>query len=243
MTDYFLTAGYHAIGKAGRPNEDRFRLLGCERILPDDRPGPYRDRHAGGLFGVFDGVGSCTRAGAAAQRGADALVSAYTNNQQPLTAASIAKALQTANDDIHGWGFIGDTDRPLGACTATVCWLDDDQAHLFHVGDSAAYHWNDQQRTLRLMTLDHTLNGGLTRYLGLGAGLTLDERAFAVNSGDLMLLCTDGLTKGVRKDEMSLLIEDYLGEPGQLAACLAQLAQRRKVQDDITVAYHLSLSL
>jgi len=30
--------GYFSLGKAGRPNEDRYRLLGGGFVLPDKRP-------------------------------------------------------------------------------------------------------------------------------------------------------------------------------------------------------------
>jgi serine/threonine protein phosphatase PrpC len=233
MTLSFLI-GYHTIGKAGRPNEDRFRILGCDRIFPDDRQGPYLKQGKGAVFGVFDGVGGSERPIAAAQQAADALVSIYTD-QHPISPTIIAKRLANANKAIHQWGFIENTDRPLGACTATVCWLYRDCAHLFHAGDSAAYHWNDHQRTLTLMTHDHTDHGSLVRYLGLGEDLLLEQRTFKITCGDLLILCTDGLTKGLRKDEMVPIIHQHLGQPGDLAQALAQTAQRRKVQDDITV--------
>lgn len=229
-----LNAGYHSVGKPGRPNEDRFRLLGCDRIFPDDRPGPFLDSGRGGLFGVFDGVGGSKRPIAAAQHSADILVRFFDTHDIQVESSSIEQLLAMANRNIHAWGMIPGTDRPLGACTASVCWLHEQNAFLFHVGDSSVYYWKDDEQSLRLMTLDHSSGGGIVRYVGLGDGLAIDTRSFPINPGDVILLCTDGLTKGLRKDEIAQMIEHYLGEPGELARELVSSAQRRKVQDDIT---------
>jgi hypothetical protein len=47
--------GYYSLGKAGRPNEDRFRLLGGGFLPQDQKYTGFQDSGRGEIYAVIDG--------------------------------------------------------------------------------------------------------------------------------------------------------------------------------------------
>lgn len=98
-------------------------------------------------------------------------------------------------------------------------------AYISHVGDSRLYLWRNRQ--LRVVTRDHSVVQGLiesgqiteeearshprknyiTRALGVVAEESGEYDELEVESGDRLLLCTDGLTNEVSPEEISQLLE------------------------------------
>lgn len=229
-----FNVGYASLGKKDRPNEDRFRLLGCNSVVPDDRPCAFSDSGRGVVCGVFDGVGGAPMGGRAATYAAEALDRFYLDQEQ-AEAGELYKIIHAANQEVNQWGYMEGTSRSKGATTATVAWVYSNNLTVFHAGDSAAYLWSDETSTLSLLTRDHGDTKGINNYIGLGDGFNLDviERPWSTN--DILMLCTDGVTKGInRKDELADIIESYMGEPDLCANELATRAKFRGVNDDIT---------
>lgn len=224
--------GYHSLNKKGRPNEDRFRILGGGWIQPDERPGPFAERRYGPMFAVMDGVGGAPRGMAAAQRVADRLVELY-RTERPIGEGAILALLSALNLEVHGWGLMEGSDRPLGATTATLAWLAPDQRlRVFHVGDSAALLRRGEH--IAAVTQDHGSGAGVGRYLGQGDQFVLDRVTLAFGEDDALCLVTDGVTKGLNRARIGQLLTDYAGEPGLAARQLVEQAARAGVQDDIT---------
>ena len=134
--------------------------------------------------------------------------------------------------------------------TLTGLWHDSKQHLLisFHVGDSRLYRYRDNE--LSILTRDHTLyqqaieNGQidnlpsrnlLLQAIGPNASVAPDIQSHKYQSGDLFLLCTDGL-HGAAPHELltqSLSRADSLGLE-QTCATLIELAKQHGSRDNIT---------
>ena len=133
--------------------------------------------------------------------------------------------------------------------TATVFHLEGSQGMWAHVGDSRLYLLRDG--CLRQVTRDHSLvsdlveNGTITqeqaknhprknvlmRAVGVEEELVVDTGSFAVQPGDKMLLCSDGLTNMVENDKIRQLLEAGTADP---AAALAAAALEAGGLDNVT---------
>jgi PPM family protein phosphatase len=111
---------------------------------------------------------------------------------------------------------------------------------LVTVGDSRAYLW--REGALSQLTQDHTLTaeliergelreeeaaqhpyyGILTRALGVGSDVEIDRTTFAVEKGDWIVVCSDGLFNELSGDE----IKSALAQDGDLAAIVDNLIDR-----------------
>jgi protein phosphatase len=143
-------------------------------------------------------------------------------------------------------------DRRGMGTTLTVAWLRDSLLYVGHVGDSSAYHFRNGH--LNKLTRDHSLVeemrhlGGiteeearshpqrhiLTRAIGTEPQVAVDTLVFSLQEGDLVLLCTDGLSSVVSLPE----IEEILKTTPQLGEAidrLVKLALRRGAPDNLTV--------
>jgi protein phosphatase len=137
------------------------------------------------------------------------------------------------------------------ATTITVCHMIWPCAFLAHAGDSRAYRL--RAGILEQMTTDQTMaqamidSGTMTREAAEaskfrnvllsavgGSSLDLDVAATDLQRTDRWLLCTDGLTKHVSKDEIR---EILAGDHGSRATCeqLIDLTLKRGAEDNVTV--------
>jgi protein phosphatase len=136
--------------------------------------------------------------------------------------------------------------------TLTVAYLDDSQLAIAHVGDSRAYLFRDG--ALTRLTQDHSLVDELvrrgklteeeaaehpqrsiiTRALGPEPDVDVDTWTYPVRAGDLLLLCSDGLTSMVSEERVA---EILAGSQGLDAAAQALIdeANRAGGRDNITV--------
>jgi protein phosphatase len=146
------------------------------------------------------------------------------------------------------------TDRAVSGMgtTLTAVTVDDEGAHLAHVGDSRAYLL--RAGALRQLTEDHTLvnrmvkageisaeeaevhphRNVVTRALGTEPNVQVDEEDVPLLDGDRLLLCSDGLTNMVTTDQIQAILE--ANPSAQDAATrLVRAANRAGGVDNITV--------
>jgi protein phosphatase len=139
------------------------------------------------------------------------------------------------------------------ATTVAAVLVDGDIANIAHVGDSRVYRWRDGEMTL--LTSDHSwvneqiqtgvispeqarshpLRNVVTRALGGRADLLVDVRAVTMNEGDVLLLCSDGLTTMIEDDDIAALLEGSGGDIVKAARDLVNKANERGGEDNITV--------
>lgn len=141
----------------------------------------------------------------------DATVSASANR--------LASAIRAANDIIHRESWSRPEYAGMGT-TVVAALLHEEVLTIAHVGDSRLYLV--QNETIQSLTTDHSwvaeqiLKGIMTeeeaersprrnivtRALGVESNVDVELTEVPVKSGDMLLLCSDGLTRGVRLNDI-----------------------------------------
>jgi serine/threonine protein phosphatase PrpC len=139
------------------------------------------------------------------------------------------------------------------ATTVAAVLVDGDVANLGHVGDSRIYLLRDSQ--ISQLTTDHSwvneqIVGGMiapdqarshplrnvvTRALGGKNDLQVDMRVHKIEPGDMLLLCSDGLTTMMADDEIARVVAEAKGDVEKAARGLVASANARGGEDNITV--------
>jgi serine/threonine protein phosphatase PrpC len=164
-------------------------------------------------------------------------------------AGALQAAFQSANELICAAASRFPNRAGMGT-TATVAVVRDQTLTIAHVGDSRAYLLRDGR--LRQLTDDHSWveeqvrRGGMsrqaalqspyrnviTRSIGMGAELEADIVEERLAPGDLILLCTDGLTGYL--DGPALAERLDAGSPAAAALALVDAANDAGGRDNIT---------
>ena len=139
------------------------------------------------------------------------------------------------------------------ATTVAAVILDGSTANLAHVGDSRIYRvrgselvqltadhsWINEQIQSGLISADqartHPLRNVVTRALGGKADCQVEMQAHDLRSGDILLMCSDGLTTMIPDDEIARLVQGADGNLQQAADALVGAANERGGEDNITV--------
>jgi PPM family protein phosphatase len=218
------------IGKMRRRNEDAF-LVDVEH----------------GLFAVADGLGGLAAGNRASRMAIETLRERFAEARQKKTDPDFRQILMEAHRGIRELGR--EADPALGAgTTLTSALLSENRIRIAHIGDSAAYLF--QKDNWKKLTIDHTeaeefrrLRPGepvppifehtLTRCLGQSGAIEVDQLAHPLAPGSRLLLCTDGVTRGITPEEISgrILAAE---SPRQFVEELIDLANERGGSDNAT---------
>jgi serine/threonine protein phosphatase PrpC len=224
-------AGLTQTGHVRRNNEDSYLIRGD-------------------LFMIADGMGGAAAGEVASAMCAEAFAEIdliRTRGDQALR-----QAIQTANERIHARA-VSDPEASGMGTTVTAALVEADGRIAFaNVGDSRAYLLRDGG--LQRLTEDHSVVAELvasgqiseqeasshpqrnvvTRVLGAEATVQIDTFWLDAQTGDLVLLCSDGLTDMVAEDEFAkILAED--GGCDQIARDLVRAALAGGGEDNVTV--------
>lgn len=138
--------------------------------------------------------------------------------------------------------------------TIVLALLQKNHALIGHVGDSRAYLWRNGH--LQRLTRDHSLiqeyidqgllseseavlpgyRSLLTRALGVEDTLQLEVTDLAVQTGDLILLCSDGLTDMLGDSDIATLLDQPPDDITTKAQRLVDEAKANGGQDNVSVA-------
>ena len=205
------------------------------------------------LFAVADGMGG-HRGGDVASALALEVLQGGNDSGPDGTAerfASLVEEIKQANRRVLERGESDAQLRGMGT-TLTAVLAEPERAHVAHVGDSRAYLFRDG--ALQQLTEDHTLvqrmvrEGRLrpeeaeshpqrsivTRALGVDDDLEVDQLSLDLHSGDRLLLCTDGLTTMLSKDQIQEILESE-ADPQRASDRLVEAANQAGGGDNITV--------
>lgn len=248
------------LGRAREHNEDRFLVADLSRqeasLLPHVREHGVGEH--GSLLVVADGMGGAAAGEIASAMATeviyDHMLKAWSQEPVPtaqLFAFRLREAVEAANTHIHSYAKAHSEVRGMGTTTTAVGVLGD-HVFLTQVGDSRAYLVRNG--TAYQLTKDQSLMqrlveaGELTeeeaahserrniilQALGPEARVKVDLTYQELRRGDVLVLCSDGLTGQVKKEEISAIVGGELDLP---AACdrLIALANERGGPDNITV--------
>jgi protein phosphatase len=139
------------------------------------------------------------------------------------------------------------------ATTVAAVLVDGDVANIGHVGDSRIYlltpdeltlltsdhSWVNEQIQSGVISPDqarsHPLRNVVTRALGGRADLAVDMQTRKMNGGDLLLLCSDGLTTMIADDEIEAVLRAAGGDVEKGVRDLVDAANEHGGEDNITV--------
>lgn len=185
---------------------------------------------------VADGLGSAKEGQAAANRAVAALKQNFPARPRNWPAGrACEEIIRHLNRRLWQEG-LARFESPELATTIAVAALEGDRLFALNAGDSRIYLWRENE--LRQISTDHREKSPhrshvLTRALGLAEELPLTAVEIPVCAGDVILLCTDGVTDVL--DDLALA---QLLSQGVMAVGIAAEAGRRateETRDDATV--------
>lgn len=164
----------------------------------------------------------------------------------------LRRAVETAHQTVF---HVSQTQPQCAGMGTTVvaCLLHDGVMSIAYVGDSRLYRVRDSR--LEQLTTDHSLQEELvarghytreeasrlvrknivTRALGVEAEVAVDLLEVPVTTGDLILLCSDGLTDMVSDEEIATILNLHSADLDLAAKTLVDVALDHGGKDNISV--------
>lgn len=255
---WITVAGKTDVGKRRQSNEDM-----CLTVNLTTTPslGRYPIGSKGVLLGVFDGMGGAVGGEVASHLAAktvrdffvqpSVLPSSVNTAPEDAEGSRLVRALNAACATVYDKSRVEKELRGMGT-TATIAYVQKTRVVIGHVGDSRAYLLRqgvltqitrDQslvqdlfdagQITKAQMTTHHMKNV-ITQALGTTSHVVPEVRHVPLKTGDVLLLCSDGLTNMV-SDESLVLLADTHKKPQALAQELIAAANAAGGDDNISV--------
>lgn len=243
MSGSALVADDHAtVEFSGSSHPGRVRTLNEDAF----HVGPGQGRQIIAI--VADGMGG-HKSGEVASQKAVAEVRRELERSRSQPPVTIARAMQSANLSVFDQSVENPEHKGMGT-TCTVLVLDDQVGLVGQVGDSRAYLLRDGQ--LRQLTLDHSwvadrVRQGIlseeearqhrwrniiTNTLGSSPEVRLDLLHFQVEPGDIIMLCSDGVSMLLSPEHMTRILSS--SSPEQAVRQLIDESNARGSPDNVT---------
>ena len=238
------SAGRTDIGLVRKVNEDRFL---CEKL--EDIDSTY-------LYIVADGMGGHNAGEVASSMAVQEVASYIKNSIGTLMLGDeeikdlVRNAIMYANEKVYKTSILKSNCLGMGT-TLSMVLAKDSSIYIGHVGDSRIYLIRGKD--ISRLTEDHSLVAELvkrgtikpedafnhpqknviTRALGTEYSIEPDVNQYDMRSGDLILICTDGLSNAVCEEDIIRVINDASDLNG---ACelLIEKAKEKGGYDNIT---------
>ena len=206
----------------------------------------------GWIYLVADGVGGADAGEIASQYASERTLAHFLETpEQSDWGQRILDAMQAANTDLRQL-VLDHHNGSRMATTMVAAVIQEEHIFIGNVGDSRGYFW--QNGRFRQITKDQSLvaklleEGAITEeearnhprknviLYSLGSENTPQIDLFELDwePGDILVLCSDGLTKHVEDNEISSIISQE--PPEQASKTLVSLANERGGEDNISVA-------
>ena len=243
-----VSGGVSDVGRVRPNNEDCYRIIAPLNlfVLSDGMGGEAHGEVASALA-VETVVKHCLEA----ENNPAAPVFGETRAGWSDKTKRLSSAVHLANKKIFQSAKEHPDQHGMGA-TLTAAWIDGAKLSIAHVGDSRAYLL--RTGALLQITSDHSLvaeqvrQGILTpaeaeesemqsvliRALGAEPDIAVDAEEHPLFARDVLLLCSDGLTRMVTEPEIAGTLQAET-DPDKAAAKLVELANDRGGSDNITV--------
>ena len=229
------------LGRVRENNEDKFDFY-----EPED---PAVLATKGCFYAVADGMGGHSAGQIACELALKTVIQAYYANPSADTEASLRRAIEEGNSLVYDTAQ-AITERQGMGTTLTVAVVREDQLTIAQVGDSRAYllrsgglvqitedhSWVAEQVRLGVMTVEDAQTSPfrniITRSVGTSQNVEPDITTRTLQTGDTLLLCSDGLTGHVDPPDLQSVLQD--NGPSVAAMLLVEEANRRGGRDNIT---------
>jgi serine/threonine protein phosphatase PrpC len=242
-----VSGGQSDVGQQRANNEDCYRM-----VQPLN------------LFVVSDGMGGEAHGEIASAMAVETVIKTCTGEETETVATSaemhpgwsdktrlLLNAAHLANKKIYESAEANPQQQGMGA-TLTAAWINKEILSVVHVGDSRVYLL--RSAVLQQLTSDHSLvaeqvrRGILTaaeaehselqsvllRALGTQPEIEVDAEEHTLFPGDILLLCSDGLTRMVAEQEIATTLQSERN-PGRAAEKLVAQANENGGADNVTV--------
>lgn len=235
-------AGCTDTGAVRSNNEDAFRCCPEENV-----------------FVVCDGMGGMAAGEVASRMAADAVVrelcrdGACCLGTESEVEQRMTRAIAGANYEIFERAQREPECFGMGTTLVLAC-VTPGVAHVAHVGDSRCYLW--RRGRLEQVTQDHSLVGEqvrlgrmsveeaerspyrhvITRAVGTEPEVVADYQRLPMEQGDVLLLCTDGLTRELHDADIAEVVAEA-EDGGDLDAACRELIERANAaggRDNVT---------
>ena len=189
---------------------------------------------------IADGIGSSNVSHLAAETAVGSFLSDYYSTSDAWSTQTSAERVIRAT---NSWLYAqtqqsqGRFDKDRGyVCTLSALILKQQQAHVFHVGDSRIYRIRDHE--IELLTHDHRVwlsskEHYLSRALGADYRIEIDYRNIELKEKDIFLLMTDGVYEFVTDQQLlDLILVD--ADLNQLAKAFVEKALEQGSDDNLS---------
>jgi protein phosphatase len=247
------------VGQVREHNEDNFLVADLtkrERGLSEGNRATTLGPH-GAVFAVCDGMGGAAAGEVASQLAVDILLERMTDGlddratSRDEIARRLVRAVESAGLRIFQEAKVDRSRRGMGT-TVTAAALVDNHLFLAQVGDSRGYILRGDQ--LVQVTRDQSLvnqlieagqlteeeaetfehNNIILQALGTSDTVAVDLTFVELRTGDMLLLCSDGLSGMVRFDDIREILKSS-SEPLEICKAMTERANQAGGHDNITV--------
>lgn len=175
------------------------------------------------LFIVADGMGGHNAGDFASRYTVETVVDLIRQSEEKEVVTIIKKAVEQANSMLIEKASADEQLAGMGT-TLVLCTIEGNEACVANVGDSRLYLLNDE---IRQITKDHSLveemvrmgelepenakmhpnKNIITRAIGAVEEVTVDFFTVPLQSGDKILMCSDGLSNMLEDDEIRMIVD------------------------------------
>ncbi len=168
------------------------------------------------------------------------------------TTELLIKSIQYSNKIIFDKAKSDDKLKGMGT-TIAITVLKDEKLFYAHVGDSRIYLFKNN--VLRKLTTDHSLveqllqagqisrkearnypsKNVITKAVGTSEDIMPDVGCTELEKGDLVIICSDGLTNMLSKYKMTKIIKENIFDLDKMVECFIDKANQAGGQDNISV--------
>lgn len=203
------------------------------------------------LFLVADGMGGHQAGDLASRMCINEIVTQIRSMEARTPVSAFEKAIEAANTKVYEKSLEEASFSGMGT-TLVGTMIEENTAYVVNIGDSRLYVLRDK---LEQITVDHSLveemvqsgeiqkeemrthpnKNIITRALGTDTHVRPDYFEIKVDIGDVILLCSDGLTNMVEDTAIEETIRKYYDDMKLAGECLVRQANEAGGKDNISV--------
>lgn len=234
---------------------DTFSITDTGRLRNSNQDCLFCEENAVGrfpnLFLVADGMGGHKAGDLASRLCIDEIVKQLRNSQARTPVSAFEQAIAVANACVYERSM-GDFELAGMGTTIVGAMIENGTAYIVNIGDSRLYRLHEK---LEQITVDHSLveemvqsgeiqkeemrthpnKNIITRALGTDDSVRPDCFEVKVEEGDVLLLCSDGLTNMVDDQEIEEIVKKHKEDMKLAGENLVRQANEAGGKDNISV--------